>query len=267
MIPNMLYRYQSWNSPHGQRMIVEDELFLASAGSFNDPLEARVPLRYDLGTDAQVREVFLRHAPEQYPDMTLEQIQILAQQYLEKGLFKNPNHLEWFKDFQYIKNIRDFGICPLSATNSSILMWAHYADAHKGYCVGFDVQALQEFKESYPAGIDVLFDIYPVEYIDEFPIINPFDMSVEDLIIRPLTIKSIQWGYEREYRLISIAGANLPLRLNPNIISRVFLGCNMPEPQREEIIECLKNKSYKIELWEAKISEEFFGVYFTNINY
>ncbi|MCH7534810.1 MAG: DUF2971 domain-containing protein, partial [Bacteroidetes bacterium] len=36
---------------------------------------------------------------------------------------------------------RTFGetlICSLSANNSNILLWSHYSDSHRGFCIGFD---------------------------------------------------------------------------------------------------------------------------------
>lgn len=267
MTERLLYKYRSWNSPVGRRFLQDEELYFASADSFNDPLEARIPLRYDLATDEQIRDLFLRHAPDEYPDKTPEEHRLLADQYLKQGLFKNPSHIDWFENWHYEKNIRDFGICSLTAVGSSILMWAHYADSHHGYCVGLDVDLLEKFMETNPDALRVTFDIYEVEYIKKFPVLKPFEMSREELITRPLTIKSKQWEYEQEYRLISLENTSLTLKMSPEIISRVVLGCRMPDIQRREVIECLKDKSYKVDLWEAKISKEIFGLYFENINY
>ena len=35
-------------------------------------------------------------------------------------------------------------LCCFSAINDSLLMWTHYADNHKGYCIEYDLEALNE---------------------------------------------------------------------------------------------------------------------------
>jgi len=47
----------------------------------------------------------------------------------------------FYKD--YLKSINEeFGIFSLSKSKNNLLMWSHYADSHKGYCIGFDHEML-----------------------------------------------------------------------------------------------------------------------------
>ncbi|MBV9575704.1 MAG: DUF2971 domain-containing protein [Gammaproteobacteria bacterium] len=41
---------------------------------------------------------------------------------------------------EYVHN--QLGILSLSSCNDSILMWSHYADFHKGFCIGFKTNSL-----------------------------------------------------------------------------------------------------------------------------
>lgn len=82
------------------------------------------------------------------------------------------------------------GVLCMTKGWSSPLMWAHYADSHKGMVLGFDVP-------------DHAF--YEVEYTDKRPKLSDFGhMTLDDITpedIKRLTkMKAVGWGYEQEYR-------------------------------------------------------------------
>jgi Protein of unknown function (DUF2971) len=67
------------------------------------------------------------------------------------------------------------------------LMWAHYADHHRGVCLEFDMR-----KSDLCAAVQVQYrEMYPSFHIDDGK-----DLS-------PLYTKSFHWQYEEEYRLIA----------------------------------------------------------------
>ncbi|WP_214826490.1 DUF2971 domain-containing protein [Chryseobacterium sp. ISL-6] len=48
------------------------------------------------------------------------------------------NHYE-----KYVENVnRNFGIYSLTTKNSNLLMWSHYGNSHKGFCIGFNTEKL-----------------------------------------------------------------------------------------------------------------------------
>jgi Protein of unknown function (DUF2971) len=164
----------------------------------------------------------------------------------------------------------NFGIYCLSAKKNNILLWSHYANAHKGICVGFNTKELQEYlNHNYgKEGNEIL--LLRVNYHREFPY---FDRKrYEDpvaFIVTSLITKSVDWEYEEEFRLIS----NTPLRNNftidlpDGIIVEVILGALISERNKSNIIDVLKDKSFRLKLCEAKISRSEFGLEFEPINY
>ena len=82
----------------------------------------------------------------------------------------------------------DYGIFCMSESWDSILMWAHYADSHEGFVVGFDV--------SHPFfNLNQPYGTRKVKYCSNRPKMNP--SNIFDELYYKLSI----WNYEREWRL------------------------------------------------------------------
>lgn len=90
---------------------------------------------------------------------------------------------------------QNFGILSLSETPENLLMWAHYANNHRGIVVGFDE------KHSFFQGAEVvtrLGRLNKVEYNQKRPILSPSTQNNPKVFLR----KSKEWAYENEWRLI-----------------------------------------------------------------
>jgi hypothetical protein len=94
------------------------------------------------------------------------------------------------------------GILCFSDNWQSPVMWAHYADKHKGVCLGFDIGELNGEPLAYPVS-------YSAERL-QFQIDQEKDLlGIDERYVRALLYtKAQQWSYEREYRIV----ANLELR-------------------------------------------------------
>ena len=63
---------------------------------------------------------------------------------LLENMFKVKSD-EVVKSLEEIKNFKSkLGIYSLSKTYSEELLWAHYSDAHKGFCIEYDTSKLKE---------------------------------------------------------------------------------------------------------------------------
>jgi hypothetical protein len=87
---------------------------------------------------------------------------------------------------------RSLGIFCMSRTRDSLLMWAHYADSYAGAMVEFD-----ETREFFQGTIDV-------EYRSSRPKrdIGAYVSDQEPVPVAELCVKSDQWAYENEVRLV-----------------------------------------------------------------
>jgi hypothetical protein len=128
-------------------------------------------------------------------------------------------------------------------------MWSHYADFHKGFCIGFDESKMRN-SGFFGKGGNVL-------YTNEFPSINPLDdiHKIENAFI-PTYFKALEWEYEKEYRLTKLFYPNKPtvknrlIVLPKDFVVEVILGISISEENKKMILaECEKRNivTYQIE--------------------
>lgn len=119
------------------------------------------------------------------------------------------------------------------------LMWSHYADSHKGFCVEYDFSRnCDSTQNDLPM---------PVVYSDSRPQIpwkEALHRSVEntasataDLVLGVLT-KDKRWEYENEWRFL------IPATMDPNLqmppISCIYLGAMISHRNRVKILRIAK---------------------------
>lgn len=85
----------------------------------------------------------------------------------------------------------------------SLLMWAHYANNHRGMCVEYELMEINK---------QLGFSPVPVIYSDrkvKFNSINQDAVETDTTrnFIESLTSKSPEWSFEKEWRIIRDDGA------------------------------------------------------------
>lgn len=157
------------------------------------------------------------------------------------------------------------GICSLSRNPLNLLMWAHYADNHKGFVVEFDIP-LETF---YPIKDELKFIEWlipqKVKYQKAKPVVN-FTDDKDAKMKKQFLIKSIDWKYEQEERVIDYVRGNGIHKYDQNsILSSVFAGMRMGSSEYhliENIIDTLiKEKNLKIDIHKVAPVEGKFDLY------
>jgi hypothetical protein len=139
---------------------------------------------------------------------------------------------------QFQKEIRSVGdqiyrICSLSANLNSRAMWTHYADSYRGFCIAYDFKRL---------GTDLTDLLLPIRYKEEqLDMDDSFfgDRNINNsFIINALTRKSLEWSYEKEWRLLlhttsseSILKVRAPKPIN------VILGKDISDIDKEKLLQ------------------------------
>lgn len=143
----------------------------------------------------------------------------------------------------------------LSKLNDNLIMWAHYADSHKGFCIEFTDYTDGELNELKSNGIfpnvensnlSIIRNAKKVEYktseeIDEYVngiplnsndflrIYKSLNKPEQEILIKRIQstsfIKHIDWQYEEEYRLINTKRNILRF---PGNLTAVYFGMKMP---------------------------------------
>lgn len=150
------------------------------------------------------------------------------------------------------------GISCLSEEFDSLLMWAHYANNHRGMCVEYELLEINKQLGFSPVPIIYSDNRVSVHTLDP----NALEKDIQRIFIESLTSKSPEWSYEKEWRIIRDDGAcgdkwdaekkgALLEMIRP---SSIILGC-MAKPEfekavREHCEEC------KINLYKMKKDKE-----------
>lgn len=144
----------------------------------------------------------------------------------------------------------------------STLMWAHYADNHKGVC--FEVDFPKATRDNYNEGDAIPINVtYVKSLVDER---NKRTPESADLPLFIATYKSDIWQYEEEVRIVvesssfdktkfSIIneGRNLDLDFNISSISKVIFGLRTPSQEIEEIVKLFCRKGHLPEFYKLDI--------------
>ena len=146
------------------------------------------------------------------------------------------------------------GVSCLSELDDSLLMWAHYANNHRGMCVEYDLLEISS---------QLKFTPVPIVYSEERVCFNSLNTTTvgrdtTKMFLESLTTKSPEWSYEKEWRIIredsacgelwdaDKQGALLDM-IQP---SSITLGC-MARPEFEKEITALCNEK-KIDLFKMQ---------------
>ena len=152
----------------------------------------------------------------------------------------------------------------LCADYRNPLMWAHYADSHKGFCIEFDCSA--EIGQTLP-----LFPVIYSQDIVKMPwkyCLTPEgtkDPEFSARLVQAVLTKDDVWKYENEWRILytlkQIYDMNDDVLYSKNIpfkcISAVYLGVRIHPEIRQNIIEIchrISTSNQVVKIYQAKMS-------------
>jgi len=143
-----------------------------------------------------------------------------------------------------IEKVKVAGIFSLSTTYNDELLWAHYGNSHKGFCIEYDTDFLLRDMNNF------LYNFITVQYSKTFPKIEVSDIiylsSKKDNIpfmTKLIGTKSLRWIYENEKRIVmdSVGKHYYDFRA----VKGIYFGLRMPEEQKEMLMERLKGRGIK----------------------
>ncbi len=266
--PRILYKYREFE-PDGFhiRMINNTELWFPSARHFNDPFDSS--LHFDLaGYDGELGEAWVKDfISREFAHLSpAEQLNMLRDQLTE--IRSDPERADWFKDNIIQTNFNKFGMCSLTPLRDNLLMWAHYADEHKGFCVGIDMNVVNELQNERARHRDLL-DLYEVLYAEEMPRLNFFESMLsghgDDNLMTLVTTKSKDWSYEQEYRLIRWDNADSAISIGKAGLAEVIFGCRISTDNSRRLLEIIDSQRIQIPIYQARQEEFRFALRFERI--
>lgn len=241
-IPTHLYKYQKLTA-HSLASLLNETVWLSSPSAFNDPFDCAITLsreKLQESLDHAVTEIARRNG------IPREQIENH-----DKIIEQDESAYEWLRN-SLRTSMQKIGVLCLSATPYEILMWSHYAENHKGFCVEYD----------FSEGTHLRKLAQPVRYREVVPSLSlanlPKDAKDNFLEVCIFT-KAKQWEYEQEWRVIMHEGGRSFQA--PSKVTSITFGVRMPLEEKIMIHRALRHKS-GITFKEAQLPDDRFAVEF-----
>lgn len=227
------------------------------------------PFYESLGEDPHIREnlnetesknALEQLFAEQYTDLpariknlvTPEVLTLFAEAVAPLAVTHGPELLDGFtqviKTGLYKGFNENIGVLSLTEKPDNLLMWAHYAQNHKGFAIEFESD--HEFFHQQLSPSDELRYVRKVQYLDQRPNIR---ISTFEDATNIFSTKSKDWEYEREWRIMrplqhadqvipSTDGAIHLFSFPPDCITGILFGCRMSQEIKQEMFEYLNSE-------------------------
>lgn len=284
-----LFRYRT-TSDHAIEAFEEDKLYFSTPENFNDPYDALFYIDKDSFVEA-IKAEWQEHMEDYVKSthaagMPAEAQKILSERMIE--LTKDPEHQRrFFADILGIidklkENVRkNLKVICFSENYLSTLMWAYYAENHKGFCLMYEKEALKNAKifDSEGNAVDNSTDLLKVRYEktqnDLGPYLyyyipeNYFPVKGNQGIIKEMQqmardvmqTKSEEWEKEREWRILP---KEFDIGKTNNIsyllirACAVFLGSQMKIEDKYRLSNIAKKKDVAVfEVWRNDDAGKF----------
>ncbi|NCA61179.1 DUF2971 domain-containing protein [Bacillus cereus] len=283
-IPNSLYKYRTVNL-NSIRSLRRNEVWCNSASNFNDPYECALLIG--------------DYAEESLKALMIEKVIELGTGKLKKNLVENLGNMDLKKictvfiklkvgDVQIyqcdvdqiyditkkeyddkikadlerdIMQIREkMKISCFSEVHNSILMWSHYADNHKGFCIEYNFNEID-------INSNLISALQPTIYSDE--IINigehlkrtPKKVEKFKGVLEEYAaiIKSNEWIYEQEWRIVFRENKSGGFNCKGLYPKAIYLGSRISEDDKIELLEIAREK--KIPVYQMKTDNNKFELF------
>ncbi len=177
---------------------------------------------------------------------------------------------------QYERNYEKAWICSLSKIHNSLLMWSYY-NKHQGVCIGLNMEKAQKYISRMMGGIMGCLEV-EVEYKEVINRPNYFK-EFQDFMHYQIATKAKDWAHEKEVRLvcfeplrylkcspeqakrkheISLLELRAYLDLGAECFDSVYLGVNINQKKRKQIIELAQKCNPEIKIFQMAIDPDAF---------
>ncbi len=179
-----LYKYRDFNE-NTNRIITQASLYLSPIEKFNDPFDSSLSYRQHY-TKEEIRK-YWKNFLKGNTQLSFEQV--------IKTNGKNDNFVKTQNKMRD-KARKEMGVLSLSKNYTSILMWSHYANNHKGLVFEFEAKYTDScLAKAMRVGYSIDYDV--LSYVAKREV-------REKQYIKELLTKFEDWSYEEEYRVIEI---------------------------------------------------------------
>jgi hypothetical protein len=256
--PRLLYKYFKYHAPDKcewtQRIFKNNEIYFAAPKDFNDPFDSVRRFIYPRSTTER-EHIWKAGLCLSFPQVPKVIMDDQVRELVRAG--NDISHMETVCEKLTYQMQNENAVFCMTEKKDNILMWAHYADQHAGFCL--------EFETDNP----FFSRVRPVIYRRCLPKQDLVEFLTTDISPLPLYLvtKAEDWAYEKEWRLAEPGTHPGQRKYPPSSLTGVIFGCRMDEKNKEQIkLWCRERETHPM-LYEAKEKENEFGLDIISIPY
>ncbi len=233
-----LYNYARYVPDRLRAILRDGRIWCSNPAGFNDPWDFRIHYATDVLADPAILEAHLawyaRVTAKQKRELTPQEVRRRAEGF-RADTASLAEKIGELSEVMSKAIMNQYRVLCLSGHPDGELMWAHYAERHRGVCLRFATNN------------SVFGNAAGAEYRATYPQLLMSD-DEEKTAFLALTVKSNAWRYEEEYRVIAhekTVFGDLPegalctqdsfLDLPPGSLTGIIVGCQAPPETTDEI--------------------------------
>ncbi len=252
-----LYKYGKFDE-YTEKLFTHNEIYFSSPNEFNDPFDSKPRIICE-GNKQQIENYLFELYRKKYPGRSKEEILAdVKREIITKGKERTvlKEALETSRDRDRIRKM--LGVYCFSEKRDNILMWAHYAKQHTGFCLEFDID--NDFFRPITCAIKV-------EYDTIWPELNVMRLDSDPDVGKKLLIKANDWQYEQEWRIVETKKGPGIQNFPEDALSGVILGCRIAQENKEDLFRWCRKRKHLPTLYEAREKQKEFGLDIVKIDY
>jgi hypothetical protein len=280
-IPTKLYKYCDFTE-YNKANLCNDRVWMTLADKFNDPYDCSLTYSYEAVLNRDIEQkgidfIFKDVDVGKFAFTDAEKIEVNCSANKIKKIMKIMISKDTEMDIDKKKHIPDFFINAIenidrplaeinrtktviscfSEINNSIIMWSHYANKHSGFCIEYDLK-------NYRSNVF----LFPVFYEEELFDMTKYLLTEKDkfnnfaLLLAAIT-KSIEWAYEKEWRLIPFGFVDQESDCPMSKPTALYIGSKATDDNKQWIKNVARYK--KVDIYQAKMDNKKFGILFEKI--
>lgn len=265
-----LYKFREVNT-NNLTSLANAELWFSSKEDFNDPFEGTLIIDESLSEadyslwksnvnwtmkidplDKDFVDVCQQLGLD--PNETDENTLILEGLRSELSMLKNMIHTSKF----LCLSLRDQSCDPIYEN----LMWSHYAQGLRGFCLMFNNEALQKdiniASNKRMRGINILYQEQPnkislSDFLRSDMWFNESKLNYIQAVTETIATKSIAWKYENELRIMTSDPIANAYNYASDTLEEVILGDKMSPQHKELLLAVVKSKYPHVKVKIARL--------------
>jgi hypothetical protein len=260
--PRFLYRYYG-NREYILDVLINKRLYHCRPSEFNDPFDCRplISIRASRGNDDDIWRKFLYCYVKMYAQVNksgIPEFELIkeADRAFATGLHKDQS---WLNEF-VVEEFKSLGalvrVCCFAKSPRNMMMWAHYAETHRGVAMIFRSSQLLDKSSREFRGQAVEYDSEPLG-IERFVHALERFFNHDDVLAMARIVyakKTKDWIGEDEIRFFSMRDRPY-LQFNEPALYGIIFGAKSADRLIQKVRSALRQWRIKPQLFKASIEK------------